>query len=202
MWFLPAVNTGTDGGAEFLPIDAWLNRGDPVLLHRFLAYWRDLRGERTMPSLDDFDPAAVPWAQANVFVLRLTPDGDFEYRMAGELVSDQYGRNLEGARIGDLFPPANAGIIRERWIQVATRPAGCYTDTEHPTSRETCIAARRITLPLGSDEGPADHVVGVAAFDRVSRDPLPGISRATIREVRWTSLEAAPEPREPGPVGA
>lgn len=169
--------------------EGFLRPDDPAPLQRFVTYWADRRQGRVMPSFDDIDPIDIPWALRNLYVLRVLPDGDFAYRLAGEALAERYGGTLKGKRISDLYVKSSATVIRGRWQRVVEEPAGCYTDTEHPLGTDKLLAAQRITLPLGADGRTADHVIGIAAFERIDPVKQTKLSDgAAIREVRWASL--------------
>jgi hypothetical protein len=166
----------------------------PSLLRRFVAHWDGKRNGRRMPAFADIDPSEIPWALAHLYVLRASSTGDFIYRLAGSKVEEPYGRSLKGARISDLYPAASAAMIQQRWQRIVAEPAGCYTNTEHPSPNETFIAAHRVVLPLGEDGHSADHVIGIAEFGRMQLDDTPMTGGAVIREVSWLSLAESVRP--------
>lgn len=180
---------------SFLPSNA------PELLHRLVAYWETKRGDRLMPAFDDIDPAEIPWALSRLYVLRVVPGGEFVYRLAGSEVERPYGRPLKGERISALYPPNSARVIQERWTRVATEPACCFTNTEHPSPHDTYIAAQRVTMPLGQDGKTADHILGIATFGSILLDEEPLVGGAVIRGVTWATLgprHSSPDASAPG----
>lgn len=171
--------------------DRLLGPDAPPLLRSVVDYWNAKRGTRRMPTFEDIDATEIPAALSSLYILEVTAAGEYTYRLAGTKVEEPYGRPLKGLSISDLFPPASAKIIQGRWNRVAHEPAACFTDTEHPSSRETFISAKRVVLPLGPDDGPADHVMGAAVFYRMKVEETPEINGAIIREVRWVALDGS-----------
>ena len=171
--------------------DQLLPDNAPNDLRRFVAYWIARAGDRAMPSFTDIDPIDIPWALSRLYVVRVIDGGaDFVYRLAGEAINDRHGQSLSGKRCSDLFPPTVTEQIFTRWRRLIAEPAGCYTDSEHPTNAGWRIRGRRALLPLGPPDGPADHVIGMTIFDSPSVGPAT-ISDAGVSDIRWVRLRAA-----------
>jgi len=172
--------------------DDLLPASAPKDLHRFCAYWIGRAGARRMPAFEDIDPVDIPWALSRLYLVRAVDGGrDFVYRLAGEAINLRYAGSLTGRRIGDLFQPGSAETILERWRRVIDEPAAYYVDSEHPTSTGTRVRGRRVVLPLGPAEGPADHIFGMTLFEALSYPAGPPLTAAETLEVRWVGLGGA-----------
>jgi|OM-RGC.v1.019208492 hypothetical protein len=176
--------------ATFRSPDQLLPDGAPNDLRRLVAYWIAKADGRPMPSFGEFDPVDVPWALSRLYVVRVIDGGaDFVYRLAGEAINERHGLTLAGKRSSDLFPLEVTRQIFDRWRRIISEPAACYTDSEHPTNAGWRIRGRRVVLPLGIGEGPADHVLGMTIFDSPSEVPS-AINDAGLSDVRWVRLRA------------
>lgn len=160
-------------------------------LHRFLAHWIAKADGRLMPAFESIDPVEIPWALSRLYLVRALDGGDdFTYRLVGESIKERHGTPLVGKRPRDMFPPPLAREIVERWRALINEPAVCYTLTEHPTNTGSLMRAQRVLLPLGSAEGPADHVLGMTIFG-TPRGVAGSIDWAGPLEVRWLGLRTA-----------
>lgn len=144
-----------------------------------------------MPSFGEIDPVEIPWALSRLYVVRVIDGGAaFVYRLAGEAINDRHGQSLTGKSSADLFPPDVTEQIFTRWRRMIAEPAACYTDSEHLTNAGWRIRGRRVLLPLGPPDGPADHVIGMTVFDSPGAGPAT-IQDAGVSDIRWVRLRAA-----------
>lgn len=169
--------------SELVPPDGF------ILHQRFLDYWLRLRGDRVMPSYRDLDPVDIPWALAYIFVLEVTPSGDFVYRIASDGHSKWYRRNLKGAKLEDIMQPEDAEEILGRWRMARDIPAGFFVVTDHRSTQGVRVLGERMVLPMGQDNKAATHLVGVTKFAAESELAESLLGDQQVRLVRWSRLE-------------
>jgi hypothetical protein len=169
-------------------IDALIPADAPRTMHDFVRYWASRRSDGPLPAYGDIDPVDIPWALARTYILEVRPDGDFVYRLAGEIIAQRYDRSLKGARISDLFSDRSVDSILQRWHRVAAGPSAYYSHTQHTSLRGPAVTARRVLLPLGKNGRTADHIIGFTAFDE-DNDSLEQFANGLVTTaVRWCDL--------------
>lgn len=173
---------------ESTSLETLLPSQAPRAIEDLFAYWENVRGDAPYPSFHQIDPIDIPWALHEIYIVQRQEDGGFSYRLAGEGVVGRYGRPLKGVRIPDIVTPSSANMITQRWRRIITEPAACYTETRHRLDEGEEVTARRLTLPLGPADGPADHVLGLVAFDRGAAFTGVLAKSVTIQTVRWAPI--------------
>ena len=145
-------------------IDRLLSFADPRIA-LFLNAWRDARQGSLVPYKHDFDPISVPGLLRFVWMYRYDPDlGDFVCLLAGEDVNTAWGRSIKNAKLQEVVGLQDHATVLERWLQIVGRPAGLHgAKDERLTAHETWRAERMI-LPLRSDGGETDHVIGLSLY--------------------------------------
>jgi hypothetical protein len=129
-------------------------------------YWNGLRGDRTMPSRQDIDAAAIPKLLPYIIMYTVVADGGgYTVRLVGEEVVRFVGRNMTGHAAGSIMEPPAAELIIKILDAVATErepkfragkahwhPERAYSDFE------ACF------LPLSSDGEAVDIILGGIKF--------------------------------------
>lgn len=72
---------------------------------QLIDYWRGLRGDGAVPARARVDPACFPGLAPRVFIAGRDMRGEFELRLAGELVIDLHGRPLRREPLASLWRP-------------------------------------------------------------------------------------------------
>ncbi|KZD03399.1 PAS domain-containing protein [Oceanibaculum pacificum] len=154
-----------DGGTAAWLVDGALPANVHSRLHWAYNYWRGKCGARAWPLREAIDPLDFPRdALPATFILeRLEAEDDYQVRLAGELYSQLYGREVTGLRATDLIPRDGEGgavyqdfadslahgrpVLRTGWMN--WRPEGVR------------IPYQRILLPVGLGCERADILIGI-----------------------------------------
>ena len=67
------------------------------------AYWNEVRGERMAPRRFDIEPSRITGLLPDTFILERASRSDYQFRLAGTRVCEQFGREFRGSNILDLF---------------------------------------------------------------------------------------------------
>jgi hypothetical protein len=146
--------------SDFLSSDA---------IMRLFEYWRSKRNGRSMPARRDIDPLEIPWALSKIFLIDFEPPETFRYRLAGEEISDVFGKNLKGCTLQDILSPEGCERVTERWMNlVETRSIIAMKGLVYlPADR--IPLGERILLPLAEiPGGPVTGLVGMTECEWIS----------------------------------
>lgn len=138
--------------------------GDRRLAGRALAHWDALRGMRELPSLEDYAPAFLPFAQSSTFVIEIHPREDLdEIVQAGDALAAALGLDAVGRHPLEVLPSAtHQGMSFYRTSAELRKPIADVG--EFVNSRGKAIQYRCILLPLSRDQATVDHVLGAFSF--------------------------------------
>ncbi|MDB5453623.1 MAG: hypothetical protein JWO33_2201 [Caulobacteraceae bacterium] len=124
-----------------------------------LNYWRDLRGEAFAPARADIDPGLIREVLTQVFMLGRGAPGEYQFRLAGQVLCDAHKLSLRGHAFLSLWAEddrlqlklAMESMMRggEPLVINAAADAGPYA-----SSIELLLA------PLRSANGEIDRVFG------------------------------------------
>jgi len=139
-------------------------------------YWRDLRVDEPIPARAAVDPAGFVALAPRTFVASRDARGEFELRLAGEMLIDLHGRQLRGEQIGRLWRP----IHRRRLVGLldAALAAGepLVIAAEGWSPEATRLRLEVLFLPLLGPGGIADRFLGLY-------QPTGGVWRGPVSEL-------------------
>jgi hypothetical protein len=139
-------------------------------------YWRDLRVDQPIPARAAVDPSGFVPLASRTFVAARDARGEFELRLAGEMVIDLHGRQLRGEPIGRLWRPIHrrrlAGLLE------ATLTAGepLVIAAEAWGAEASRLRLEVLFLPLLGPGGRADRFLGLY-------QPVSGVWRGPVSEL-------------------
>lgn len=157
--------SGGDRIAAFLEI--------PDVL-RFFEYWRSKRRGRDVPSRADIDPIEIPWALPWTFLMDYEHPSVFRYRLAGQQLTDVFGRNLKGCTLADVLSPEVLPSVIDRWMPLVEKRAVVCMKGLVYQAKDRLPIGERIMLPLAdTDGGPITGLVGITVYTLVRADMSP-----------------------------
>lgn len=74
---------------------------ESVILRQIADFWQRLRGARNMPSRTDLAPRDLGRLLRHVTLLRVL-DGDYEFRIVGDVQVQAYGENFRNLRLSEV----------------------------------------------------------------------------------------------------
>jgi hypothetical protein len=133
------------------------------LVLRLMAYWDDLRDERDFPTYSDIDPSAIGDDWAHCYTIRVAnPPIASQFVHLGEIyrrgLPDDGVATLGDCPQGTLLHAATHYIDRVLQKKVPVSLGG------HAHLGPDTVLYRSILLPLSSDDGTIDHLLGGANF--------------------------------------
>jgi hypothetical protein len=154
------------------------------------AYWLARRGANPVPGRRDIDPVDIPWALPFIWLCDYLPEErDFRYRLAGEAIYEAHGRNVGGHRLRDVVPPDAHSIVRDRYVAVVEGPAIAHSVGAIYLNIDRPVTGERIILPLSSDGGRVDMILGLTVYQRGTIHPDRATPNKALRVV-FTPVEA------------
>ena len=160
----------------------------PKSLTTFTRYWLTLRRGRLMPERRDIDPIEIPWALGLIYILKRQPDGRFAYHLVGEEMASMLGGRMKGKAADQVFEPVYARFVEARWQKIAREQLICFNGSYYLTVGNVPRLARRIVLPLSSDDRTVDELIGLVHYERKGAMAGERELDPNYRFVHWTPV--------------
>lgn len=140
---------------------------DSAVLRSGYQYWLAKCAGRRFPSRDDIRPREIASSLRYISLIKVE-DGDFVYRIVGDVIVMSYGLPLQNRRMSDLaydepgfdlfIIPLLKQVVKER-SPVAGR-AKVGRDVLHVNFTHS----ENLLLPLGPDDDTVDHVLTFSSY--------------------------------------
>lgn len=139
---------------------------NPGTLGKIKRYWNGVRGNRLVPSRCEIDPRGLDGVLGHAFVLERVTGGLARFRIAGSHISDLTGVEMRQMPVSALFLPASREILADALVSVFDDPAMVRLSiTSTGGFGRPKLAGEMILLPLRSDLGDIDRVLGGIVMD-------------------------------------
>lgn len=133
-------------------------------LKTIVAHWDQMRGINPMPTWAQLKPASMARQLGIIWAYKYDPrNGKFTGRLAGNRITEGYGKNFRGARLEDLHPPAALPRIYRHMRHVVEAPAIYKSSGTLFRKDGVRGVGERIMLPLGN--GIVDGVIGASDYE-------------------------------------
>lgn len=126
---------------------------------RLIEAWGELNAGRA-PLRADFDPAAVADLLPSMFLLGREGER-LAFRIAGEALSDLFGRRLKGSDAFGLFTPPAQPLVRRAALDAVRDGAPIVLIATGRTDMGEQLPLEVLFAPLIGDDGVADRIVGL-----------------------------------------
>jgi len=131
------------------------------------AHWNAARNGTLMPSWQRLRPAQIAQQLSIIWAYKFDRVGlQFIGRLAGERISECFGKNFRGARLQDIHPPHGFEISHAAMSRVALTPAIYLCRGALFKYMGRVIPGERIMLPLATDGRNSDGVLGASYYQR------------------------------------
>lgn len=147
-------------------LNALLQLQDPIL-RRVLAVWEAAAASEAgwrVPSRSAVDPIQLGRALPHVWLCEREAGGRFRYRLAGERINEIYKGSLAGRYLDEIIPEPGITIVRRRYREVLDLPAVTRTAGLVYPRNQRVLVGERLILPLVSDLGGGDLVLGATVY--------------------------------------
>lgn len=140
---------------------------------RIETYWNGIRGNRLVPSRCEVDPRGLEGVLGHAFILERITGGLARFRIAGSHLTDLTGLELRQMPLSALFLPGSREILSDALEAVFDEPATVRFQVTSPAGfGRGALRGELILLPLRSDLGDVDRVLGGLVFDgKIGRTP-------------------------------
>lgn len=132
-----------------------------------IAYWRSLRGQRRFPARSDINPRDIAGLLPNVTLVKVE-DGDFVYRIVGDLIVMSFGVPLQGRRLSDVAfnEPGFGTLVLPLFKKVTAtgEPLAVHGKIGRDVAHANFTDSENVLLPLGPDGETVDHILIVSAY--------------------------------------
>ncbi|PTE18083.1 PAS domain-containing protein [Phaeovulum veldkampii] len=137
------------------------------------SYWEALRQGRPVPARAEVDPRGIERALDYTFLLERIAPGMGRFRLAGMHLNDLMGMEVRGMPLSTFFAPLSRKPAAELLEAVFANPAVAEASLHAETGiGQPALAARLLLLPLTSDLGDVNRVLGcLVAEGSIGRSP-------------------------------
>jgi hypothetical protein len=143
---------------------------------QLIGYWRGLRGAGAVPRRAAVDPAGFVGLAARTVVIGRDAGGEFEFRLAGEMVIDLLGRPLRGASVAHIWRSVHRRRVAGLLEAALTAGEPLVIAAEAWTNDASHLRLEVLFLPLSGPEGNSDRFLGLY-------QPIAGKWRGPIGEL-------------------
>ncbi len=142
-------------------------------MDRIESYWNEIRGNRLVPSRCEVDPRGLEGVLSHAFILERISGGLARFRIAGSHLTELTGLELRQMPLSALFLPGSREILSDALEAVFDEPASVRFQVTSPAGfGRNALRGEMVMLPLRSDLGDVDRVLGGLIFDgKVGRTP-------------------------------
>ena len=142
-------------------------------LRAVAAHWEAIRVGGQIPSWEHLRPAQLSAQLSMIWAFKYDRStGQFTGRLAGNRITQGFGKNFRGVSMQDLHPPDLFPVIHRHMTRIVLEPAAYRGAGQLFRQGSRIVEGERIILPLASDGVHADGVLG--ASDYHYPHPTPG----------------------------
>jgi hypothetical protein len=123
-------------------------------------YWNTLRGSRSAPDRRDLDPTKIRGALANTFILELSEQREYDFRLAGSHICAAYARELKGRSFTRLWHPRDRDALETLIRAVTEDHAAALVTYTGMTALKTRMSIETILLPLRHNGSTQARLLG------------------------------------------
>lgn len=175
------------------PFESFLAGIESPALRALATHWRDVRGDKSMPSWDDLSSSALaPHFQLLWGYQFDRQRGDFIGRLAGRHIRDWLGPKFCGAKLEDIHPPQVLEETRAFLAKVVATPGIGRCSGRLFTIGGHTVTGVRIALPLATDGFSADGILGASDY---IYPPVTGPVALILENIEWCAISGSGGPR-------
>jgi len=149
-------------------------------------YWEALRAGRIVPMRSEVDPYGIERALDHVFILERVAPKVARFRVTGGHLCDVMGMEVRGMPLTAMLSPAARSRAETALATVFDAPSTAELDLVAETGLgRPDLSARLLLLPMRSDSGHIDRVLGcLVSHGVIGRAPR----RFLVRDVRTCAI--------------
>jgi hypothetical protein len=131
---------------------------------RLRKYWDMLRKAQDWPEIQKLNPAVIEdiWQQCFMVSIDAGAATTYKYEHVGNVITDIYGRDLTGLRVGDKNNELPGAVMISKLPGVIKERAPIDDDGFFINSSSRQVKYRACFLPFGNDKGITHIVAGIS----------------------------------------
>jgi hypothetical protein len=166
-------------------------------------YWTELRAGRDAPSRSEVDPRRIADALESMFILEALAHGQLRFRLAGTALCEMLGMEARGMLAEGVMTEAHASEITELAHRALSGPGVGVMRVRGEDAEGESWTGEILLLPLRSELGELDRVLGCVALTGVSRRRKPAAPmRLRCQGAKLMPIETGAAARCSDPLGA
>lgn len=176
--------------AEIVSLSARRKTALPPALAQVEAYWDGLRAGRPTPSRAEVDPRGLEGALPHCFILERIAPGMGRFRVAGRVLAQTLGIELQGLPISIAFDVASRDALEDALERVFAGPEIVRLSVSTRVGAGGGkVDAQILFLPLRDDLGRVTRILGAVAV--TDGDPA---ARRHAQRLTIDGVDASPIP--------
>lgn len=147
------------------PIDHFESDMGPMTKELY-SYWKQVRGDRLMPSRADIDPTDIPKLLKSILLLDIEQQtGRMKFRLTGTRITELYGTDYTGWYLDKVyFGRRRDAVLASYQSAIDDRcPHHCWMKFTNKDGLE--FDMERLILPLSSDGQNVDKLISLLDID-------------------------------------
>lgn len=143
----------------------------PTVLGQLLTYWNRIKGDRLVPSRQDFDPIEIPRLLPYLILVEVVRNGidgrfeDFRFRLIGTHVDSRMRDRYTGRRLSEIPGKGPGSELWETYCSVKHQKRPRIISMNYIGPVKKIRETNEILLPFSSDNKHVDHImVGLQFF--------------------------------------
>ena len=150
-----------------MDFEALLSAIESPSLKAVAPHWQAARNGTPLPSWQRLRPAQIAQHLSIIWAYRFDRSSrQFVGRLAGDRISECFGKNFRGAQLQDIHPPHGFEISYAAMSKVALTPAIYLNRGPLFRYMDRVVTGERIMLPLAGDGCTCDCVLGASQYPR------------------------------------
>lgn len=162
-----AIRWGSSNGADVAigPVRFGPEKISSPILRCIYQYWLEKAGAEGAPARGDIEPLDLPRYLPHIFLVEVSEEGRFRYRVVGTRIVDWSGFDPTGKHLKDVAKLYDVERIRSDFQSVAGARAPRYDLHQAPWAGRDYMQYHRLLAPLAEKDGRVTHLLGGIDLD-------------------------------------
>ena len=186
-------NSVPPGNGKVIQLERFLGGVSLSPLRQIEAYWTALREDGGIPLRSQIDPRGMSATLEYTFILERIAPGMARFRIAGQHLCGLAGMEVRGMPLTAFFTPVARPEISATLEHVFDTPSVAELDLRGEVARTGApsVSARMLMMPLRSDFGRVDRILG-ALMSTDARRPARTPVRFEIDTMQLRPIDGLP----------
>ena len=183
----------SSGNGKVIQLERFLNGVSLSPIRQIEAYWTALRENGGIPMRSQIDPRGMSTTLEYTLILERIAPGMARFRIAGQHLCALAGMEVRGMPLTAFFTPVARPEVSATLEHIFDTPAVAELDLKGEVARTGApsVSARMLMLPLRSDFGRVDRILG-AMMSTEKRSPSRTPIRFEIGSSQIRAVDGAP----------